>query len=329
MNKISVIVPVYNVEKYLKKCIDSVLSQSYGHFELLLIDDGSTDSSGKICDEYGHRDPRIKVVHQNNQGLSSARNAGIDLASGEYITFIDSDDYIDSHFLDILHNNSVKYGADISVCKYKTFYENQLLKDGHRGKTKVMSPIEACSEIVKKSNAHMIVACGKLYQRNLFLDIRYPVGKHHEDEFTTYQLFYAANCVTVTNSQLYFYLQRQHSIMNTQYNLNRLDKLEALLVTIDFFKHHEEKELEAFAHYRYLLNLQIAAYKMLYESDLKDEYQRLQKAYHTHIKSLENALASIGLVRRLTLKIFDWLPRITLMCIHGIIRCIGVFKRRS
>ncbi|MDU2552528.1 MAG: glycosyltransferase family 2 protein, partial [Staphylococcus epidermidis] len=115
MSEISIIVPVYNVENYLKKCVESILSQTFTDFELLLVDDGSTDSSGEMCDELKRLDERIKVIHKENGGLSSARNAGIDVAKGKYLTFVDSDDYIDTHMLEVLYKNMVHEDADLSI----------------------------------------------------------------------------------------------------------------------------------------------------------------------------------------------------------------------
>lgn len=129
MERISVIVPVYNVEKYLDKCVQSILNQTYENIELVLIDDGSTDGSSKICDKYGKIDSRVKVIHKENGGLSSARNRGIDEAVGKFITFIDSDDYIHHQMLEILYEGIIKNKSDISICEYRRFDENETIEE--------------------------------------------------------------------------------------------------------------------------------------------------------------------------------------------------------
>ncbi|MDE5885512.1 MAG: glycosyltransferase [Oscillospiraceae bacterium] len=212
--KISVIVPIYNVETYLPRCIDSVLAQSFRNFELLLIDDGATDSSGKICDEYVKKDERIHVFHKKNGGPSDARNYGIEKAEGEYLTFIDPDDYIAANYLEVLYQMLTSQDADISiVC-------SQLVTDMNAD-TGIMEmmPVytvdsqEAIRRMLTR-DPYGVAVWGKLYVRSLFDDIRFPVGRLYEDMLTSPYVF--ANChrVAYTKMPMYFYYQRTESTMN-------------------------------------------------------------------------------------------------------------------
>lgn len=221
---ISVIIPVYNVEKYLEKCVNSVISQkTEATFEILLIDDGSKDSSGKICDELAMRyAEKIKCFHNQNGGLSFARNFGIDKASGEFITFLDSDDSISENFLQGLYAASIKNGADIACCSFEYIYENgnnsKRSKISEEKSEKIFTQKEAIDELILSKSVLIDkyisqMAWGKLYKKSLFEGLRFPEGKVHEDEFLTYKLVGKANkCVFVPNIFIY-YLQRENSIM--------------------------------------------------------------------------------------------------------------------
>ena len=234
---ISVIVPVYRVEQYLDACIESILGQTFQDFELILVDDGSPDNCGEICDRYAGQDARIRVVHQENRGLSGARNTGTGLAEGKYITYIDSDDRIGPEYLEVLYNNAVEYRAQVSVCGYCLVWEHESgqSRNGQNKKkgeqdfhTLVYTGRQAAEKIVKENTRAMITAWGKLYHRDLKPLLVYPEGKTHEDEFVTYRVFYAARRVAVSNRPLYHYLQRSGSIMNDGFREKRLDKIRAL-----------------------------------------------------------------------------------------------------
>lgn len=261
---ISVIVPVYNVEKYIERCVESVLAQTHKEFELILVDDGSTDLSGEICEKLKTKDNRIRVFHQENKGLSAARNKGLIEAAGEYITYIDSDDYVDAFYLEVLHQNAVQYHADISVCGYQRVWENNKTQKRENGSEKVSlySGRDAAAEIVEKSRSSMITAWGKLYHHSLRELLLYPEGKVHEDEFVTYKVLYTAKKVVETGQLLYYYFQRGNSITNDTYSKSRLDKIVALKEAIAFFEEQEDEEMRKYAIKRYLLNIQIAWYRV-------------------------------------------------------------------
>ena len=265
--RISIIVPVYNVAEYVERCVASILAQTYEDFELILVDDGSTDGSGEICGQLKEGDSRIRVIHQENQGLSAARNRGLSAATGDYITYIDSDDYVEPSYLEVLYHNAVTYQAEVSVCGFQYVRADQKSKKTKglgtaEKEVKLYSGKMAAGEIVAGNKRSMITAWGKLYHRRLRNLLIYPEGRLHEDEFVTYQVLYEAVKVVVTEQPLYCYFQREKSITNSGYSRQRLDKLEALKEAIAFFESQQEKELTAYTVKRYLLNIPIAWYRV-------------------------------------------------------------------
>lgn len=217
MKEISIIVPVYNVEKYLENCIQSILNQTFNDYELILVDDGSTDKSGEICDKYKKMDSRIKVIHKNNGGLSSARNAGLDIACGKYIGFVDSDDSIHPRMYEILYDLIKKHKVDISCCNYKNTYTlcTEYNTDIEQTEVIEMDNIQAINNLYDKEiGVRLVVAWNKLYSKHLFDDTRYEVGRIHEDEFIAHRILYKCKKIAYTNDELYYYLQREGSIMS-------------------------------------------------------------------------------------------------------------------
>lgn len=211
---ISIIVPIYNVENYINKCVDSILNQTYKNLEILLIDDGSPDKCGKICDEYKSVDKRVIVVHKENGGLSDARNIGISLAKGKYISVIDSDDWIETNMIEVLYKNICKYKADISICDFseEDIEGKQLMEKKATGEIKVFNNEEALNELVIQNNITNH-AWNKLYRKELFKNIQYPKGQLMEDVSTTYRLFEESKCIVHQDVILYHYIQRNSSIL--------------------------------------------------------------------------------------------------------------------
>jgi len=225
---VSIIVPVYNTERYLNRCLDSLINQSYSNFELIIVDDGSTDNSLEICKKYQTIDERIKVYHKANGGLSSARNFALDVIKGEYVTLVDSDDYVTPNFLSTLVNVLEQNNSDISVCDENRFYEkNGILYFYGSPYKKVSSVIKQTSEEGLNSYLKQILydasACGKLYKSGLFKGVRYPEGFNYEDIGTTYKIFCKANSITFTPEPMYLYYQRENSILHdvTPYKLKK------------------------------------------------------------------------------------------------------------
>jgi glycosyltransferase involved in cell wall biosynthesis len=235
---ITIIVPVYNVEKYLKRCLDSILKQTYSEFELIIVNDGSEDNSGKICDEYRIIDSRVKVIHKANGGLSDARNVGINSAKGKYITFIDSDDWVADKYLEVLYNLTLTYNAEISICDHlKTSVEKLFIVSSGVETILKTSNLQALEELYGPKAVVFTVAWGKLYDIRLFKEVRFPVGKIHEDEFIQHKLIYASNTIVYTNSKLIYYYQRNDSITGNKENIkNKLDAIEAFEERGEFLK---------------------------------------------------------------------------------------------
>ncbi len=232
---ISVIVPVYNVELYIEKCVESICNQTYTSIEVILVDDGSTDSCPQKCDNFAKSDTRIKVIHKKNGGLSDARNVGIDLANGDYLMFVDGDDYIDENMCQVLLDTLEKYGADISICNFKYVGENLadefVQMNQHMPiKDEVISGRRVIeNKVMGPQSWYWVVAWNKLYSRRLFESVRFPKGKTHEDEFIFHEIFMQCRGVACTSQALYLYVQRGNSIMNSSYKPTRLDAGEARL----------------------------------------------------------------------------------------------------
>lgn len=236
MPLISVIVPVYKVEAYLDKCINSIVNQTYTNLEIILVDDGSPDNCPAMCDAWAQKDHRIQVLHKENGGLSDVRNCGMEIASGELMAFVDSDDYISPDMMESLYERMREDNSDIAACGVKILWE-----DGTE--PRMLTRSGSC--ILDRDAAMEAIICEswlkqpvwyKLYKTELISDIRFPVGKYHEDVFWTYQAVGRAAKVSVFDKPCYFYTQRSGSIMGESYSLRRLDGLEAKVVRIDYIK---------------------------------------------------------------------------------------------
>jgi len=234
---ISVIVPVYNVEKYLPQCINSILNQTIKNLEIILVDDGSLDNSGEICDEFSRKDNRIVVIHKENNGLSSARNAGLEIATGNYLGFVDSDDWLDENMYETLLNLIKDTNSDISCCKFfKTADGEEKIPPIDNEVIKSFNNLEGLNNFYTDLYTQTVVAWNKLYTRKLFDNVIYPTGKIHEDEGTTYKLFYKANKITYTNRALYYYRTTPNSITTSKFTQKRLDILNVYDEKIKFMK---------------------------------------------------------------------------------------------
>lgn len=236
---ISVIVPVYKVEKYLPNCIESVQKQTYTNWELILVDDGSPDSCPKICDEYASHDDRIKVIHKENGRVAKARNAALRIVKGEYMTFLDGDDYLHKDFLRILCKMIVTLNADIVQCDFV------------KGTATIFPDVKVVEQISTYDNHSVflkqkskIVVWGKLYKRYIFDGRLVTEDKFFEDDFTTWKWYYAANKIAITNVPLYYYMDNQQSTMAMHKKKPNWDFLEAYEERITFFIDSKEVDLE-------------------------------------------------------------------------------------
>lgn len=283
--KISVIVPVYNVEKYLHKCINSILDQTYRNLEIILIDDGSTDNSGKICDEYALKDERIKVIHKENGGLSSARNAGLDICSGDYIGFVDSDDYIAEDMYEYLYVNLIKNNADIAMCNYFSVSENRKITKVLKIKTFVTNKKE---DILKENlnyafNAYPAV-WNKLFKKYIFLKLRFPNGKCCEDNFILLESIDKLNRYIYLEQAKYYYLNRNNSLAHRKIDNHLFDEVEVFSSILQYVLKMYPK-LKKYAEKCLLISYKISLDRLLYNSN-KDEYVKEKIICQKNIKKL-------------------------------------------
>lgn len=272
---VSIIVPVYDIEEYLVECIESILAQTWKHFEIILVDDGSTDSSGKMCDEYAEKYNCIFVIHKKNGGLSSARNAGIDVARGNYLAFIDSDDVVHPDYLRELVNIVEKENADLVACDFCVGTSCQW------GETsEIKYDIRRDEDVLERMNDNDVVvtvAWNKLYHAKFFKEynLRYPEGKIHEDMFLTPQILHCTNKMVITNQKLYFYRQRKNSIMNSSFSIKQLDSLEAIEFRIALFTKWDKKELQLKEYESYIRKAKELYRKM--KNGEEEEYEQEKK----------------------------------------------------
>lgn len=299
--KISIIVPVYKVEKYIRKCIESVLSQTYTDWEMILVDDGSPDKSGEICDEYARQENRIKVIHKENGGLSSARNAGLDLPpQGEYVTFLDSDDFWHPEYLSVMVKMCLEYDAEIAMCSVmrgKDTNYPQSFKLQHDTKS-----YEMHNAFV--SGVVDIIMCAKLFKKSLFDGIRMPVGFINEDDWTTWKLFFKSNKIAITTDALYYYTVNDTSIMANAKKKPDLRYFGAYEERIAFFRDKGMEDLEHCSRLQFCKSLLLT-----YSNPLLDEKQKkLIRKHFTNNWSVIKHSPYVGLKYKLLFSIFKCAP---------------------
>lgn len=233
---ISIIVPIYGVEQYLDQCVESIVSQTYQDLEIILVDDGSKDQCPEICDQWAEKDQRIKVIHKVNGGLSDARNAGIRQMNGDYVSFIDSDDWIDQSFIQKLYEAMVENQSDVAECSVQLVGEtgNYLQNRKVFSEQKKIDKKTALEHLIDESGIYQTV-WNKLYKKEVIEGFMFKVGKHHEDEFWTYKVIDRISSLSTVEEPLYFYRQRESSIMGNTYSLKRLEGLEAKYERYQYF----------------------------------------------------------------------------------------------
>lgn len=258
MDFISIIVPIYNAEKFIKRCVESIIRQSYPLLEIILVDDGSTDYSPMICEEMSEKDTRIKVVHQKNNGVSSARNTGIQMSTGQYIMMVDSDDYLYERTVELMLREIKKNEADLAICGFErgtdesfTFQVDLSLESS------VINNREALNRIYKNNYCALqyVAPWAKLYTRKLFENMRYPEGKIFEDIYLTHHILYKCKRIAVLPQKMIYYSFYDESLMNKPFHLGKLDYLEALKERINFFEKCGFDELHDVAYDEYLHSL--------------------------------------------------------------------------
>ncbi len=307
---ISIIIPVYKAEQYLERCIDSVLNQTYKNLEIILVEDGSPDNSGKLCDNLALRDYRIKVIHKTNGGASESRNFGLDIANGVLIGFVDSDDYIHPSMFDLLYNSMIVNNTDIAICRYQNTYGDINYQKEEINKIETKSNIEALHKLFAYSCIEYILPWNKLYKKHLFEEIRYPVGKIFEDEFTTYKLLYKANKISVIENRLYFYFQSPNSVMRSDFSEKNLLYSDAMEERLTFFKQENQTSLYENAYRRYCIWLLCFNYKYRNELIKHPEIKiSIKKKQIQYIKRVEK-LSSLPLHSKIAFKLSLIFPKI-------------------
>ena len=289
--RITVVVPIYKVEAYLKKCIESIRSQTYSNLEILLVDDGSPDNCPKICDEYANLDERIQVIHKENGGLSSARNAGIDRATGEYISFVDSDDYIEANMIELLYEGIIKYDAEIAICNHYVEKKERLLME--------LPPVDRECVYTKREAMKLLLedvvmknyAWDKLYKTELFQKVRYPIGRNYEDIGTTYLLFDQANRICQLQGYEYYYQMREDSISNhgsiSKWYKNCSDIVVSMYQRYQYFIQKNDCDFAELALSK-LIPYMITYVKLGYQlkhTDALDAYKQFMKEHKEEIQS--------------------------------------------
>lgn len=279
--EISVIVPIYRVEKYLPACIESILNQTFTDFELILVDDGSPDACPGLCDAAAKRDARVRVIHQANAGLSAARNAGLSAARGAWVSFVDSDDFIAPTFLQTLHDAAAKTGADCAICGIQ-------LTNDLGGQIESTFPVDVpdgvctgrdiLNTIRRQMNMPYIVAWNKLYRRAVFASLRYPLGRRNEDIFVFAELFDTVKTAVCVPERLYFYRQRTESIMHEKVTLRNLDEMWAFDACFRYFVAHGLEKLAPYAEKRMFAKLTGVYYRLPKEARRSDEMKQAKSA---------------------------------------------------
>ena len=324
--QVSVIIPVYKAEIYLESCLKSVLNQTYENIEIILVDDGSPDNCPKMCDEFAAQDGRIRVIHKENGGLSSARNAGIEAAKGEYLAFLDSDDLWTPFFLERLHRAIEETGADFSVCLFCRFCGEPPTELPETVETVVMDRQEAFDCLFNIRNENMVVAPNKLYKRGVFGAIRYPQGKLHEDEAVIHEIIGSATTVAWVDEVHYLYRQSPNSITTAKFNLRRLDEMYAKEQRIAFFEARGMQELADQTRIVYLSNL-MRLYRTV-QAELEDQAVASEVCHMLYNRFFEiytpELIAGQFWKMKLRCKLFQYMPRLYSRAEHRRLQKKGV-----
>ena len=303
---ISVIIPVYNVEKYIRFCLDSVINQTYKNLEIIIVDDGTKDSSGEIAEEYARKDSRIKVVHKENGGLSDARNVGLDIATGKYIAFLDSDDVISLDFYEYLYGLIKKNDYDIAECEFLRISSDEIenvqkILDEKNSNENIVVKEESSEEALSdfygrylNPYVNKVVVWNKIYKKEIYDGIRYPVGRFHEDEFTTFKILNKINKMVTSTKKLHGYMQTSNSIMRRDIKQKQIeDNLEAYEAAVNFFNNNKFIQVKCMRRYlENCLELYMKVERGSEDTSLKNEkyewiYETFKKHYVQYIDEIE------------------------------------------
>lgn len=299
---ISVIIAVYNSEPYIKRCIDSVINQSYKNLEIIIVDDGSVDDSGKIADEYAATDKRIIVVHKENGGLPSTRNAGLDIARGAYVAFVDGDDWIDVKHIELLYA-ACRKGADVAVVDY-VITDGSDAESSYDDKTSIYSGKELYDDREYFFDTKSVVAWNKIYSIRCFDDLRFKVGSVCEDVFTVYKAVYPCEKVAVTNARTYFYYRNDSGIIRAPLTVKKLDGIAAYAEQYDYFdklgdtvaRDYAAEKIYGLSAYYYALALRKGV------ENKKEIIRALKKYYKENFKRFKNVV-KVKFIEKLLIKL--------------------------
>ena len=289
--KLSIIVPVYNTEKYLERCLDSLVSQTYSSLEIITVNDGSTDNSLNILNKYAQKDKRIMVIDRDNGGLSAARNTGILKATGDYLGFVDSDDWVDRDMYASLIKELEDNSADLVTCGFLPLYAKDLKpeiieqkKALKAGEVKVYSAKDAAG-IILQGKIAQVSACNKLYKRELFNELKYPEGRSHEDTFVIIKLLLECQKVVIDPNVRYYYYHRDDSIITKKLSLADYDLIEASQANYELVKDNYPSVLKQaemrvlWSHFWLLDKAIIAEDSTLKDKTIKAEVEYLKQHY--------------------------------------------------
>lgn len=285
---ISVIVPVYNVENYLRRCINSILDQTYDAYEVILVDDGSTDRSGNICDEYAHACGNITVYHQMNRGQSSARNFGVQMARGAYIAFVDSDDWVSKNYLSYLYEMVEKFQVDIAGAKMKRLdsYDENFAELNNYHVEECLTTAESLKKMCYGDSIG-VSPCAKIYKKELLLQNPYPVGKIHEDVDTTYKIISSCPNMAVGTQVIYYYFQRSGSTIHQRLMETQFYGMEAALNLLKYMQSNYP-EVEHAAHIRCAMKaIEYVPMLLMSTEDQKKSYDRIRSFLKPHMHDVK------------------------------------------
>lgn len=303
-DKISIIVPIYNAAKYLPKCIESLINQTYENLEIILVDDGSTDESGKIADDYSKKDNRIKVIHKEHGGNTEGRNIALKAATGKFIGFVDNDDFIEADMYELLLSTLYNYDADIVQCAYYRINEdNEILPKYYSGKTKQFNNISAFEELIKRKGFKNPV-WNKIYKKDLTEGISFPVGRLNKDIIFNYKTFARAKKLVSIDIPKYYYLKRKDSIYGTYKYLENMDPFHNFIERLDFISKNFPQLFNIAQKELYFDSL--IYYKILKKNFTRDKDKKRRNLIKNYIRKNYRSLNSnqlIGRMHKILLKV--------------------------
>lgn len=300
MSLISIIVPVYNIQEYLSRCIDSIINQTYKNIEIILVDDGSTDKSGTICDEYAGKDNRIIVIHKENGGVSSARNAGLDIAKGDYIGFVDGDDYIEKDMYQVLIDDALQTKSQISCCQIKTYNI-----DNTESKTLINDSCVIDKEDIINGfffdefiKGFIVSPCNKIISKNVIGNIKFKDYALGEDFLFIFEILKNTDSVSYNSFLGYYYCHRENSAMTSKFSSKRFDYIYAITEIEKICKEYYDKNVQKKAH-QWIFGHTLVNYRSLIINQLLDTYPQQSKEYKKYLKDNKACFYDLQIKRKL------------------------------